>query len=322
MDAVVLGGGGFIGGHLVARLLEDGMTVRSVDKKPLSDWYQAHDGAENVLLDVSTFENAATAVRNCNAVFLLACDMGGMGFLANNRVACLHSVDITSNSLRAAYEAGSNRVFYASSACIYPDFKQQVVDVALKESDAWPADPEPAYGLEKLYGEEFCHWYQEEFKFQTRVGRYHNVYGSYGTWDGGREKAPAAICRKVAIAKLTKEYEIEIWGDGEQTRSFMHVDDCIDGTLRLFYSNIPYPLNVGSDRFVTINELVSIIEGIAGVELERSYDLSAPQGVRGRNSDNTLVKKVLGWEPKISLEDGLVRTYEWVEWQVRNKLGY
>lgn len=311
---VVTGGGGFIGGHLVKRLVSEGKEVVSIDIKPIRDWYQISGGVVNIdSCDLSKDMHVNHAFGGgISEVYHLACDMGGMGFLAGNRVACLHSVDITSNVMRKAYESGAERIFYSSSACVYADYKQQTEVVSLKESDAWPADPEPAYGLEKLYGEEFCKWYAEEGGLITRVARYHNSYGPKGTYSGGREKAPAAICRKVIEAKLSGKHEIDIWGDGEQTRSFMYIDDCIEGTRRIMDSDIRYPINLGSSELVTINQLVSMVEEISGVTLEREYNLDAPQGVRGRNSDNTLIKKELDWEPSIGLREGLEATYEWI----------
>lgn len=324
MRMLVTGAGGMIGGHMVRRLLDDGHEVRAVDVKPLEEWFQVAPEADNYpFTDMSHIDECVKVVQNIDGVIALAADMGGMGFIENNKAACMLSVLTSTHTLQAAHDAGVQRLFYSSSACVYPGYRQETTEgLGLKESDAYPADPEDGYGWEKLFTERMCRHFMEDYGLQTRVARYHNVYGTYGSWDGGREKAPAAICRKVALAKLRKKYEIDIWGDGEQTRSFMYIDDCIDGTLNLFYSNVPYPLNVGSDRLVTINELVSIVEGIADVSLDRTYDLSAPQGVRGRNSDNTLVKKVLGWEPKISLEEGLARTYDWIEWQVRHEYGF
>lgn len=324
MRMLVTGAGGMIGGHLVRRLLDDGHEVRGVDVKPFNEWFQVHGEAENhPLSDLSLVDECQKAVKDIDGVFNLAADMGGMGFIENNKAACMLSVLTSTNVLSAARAAGVQRLFYSSSACVYPGYRQDTTEgVGLKESDAYPADPEDGYGWEKLFTERMCRHFMEDYGLQTRVARYHNVYGMNGSWDGGREKAPAAICRKVAVAKLSKNYTIDIWGDGEQTRSFMYTDDCIEGTLRLFNSNVPYPLNIGSDRLVTVNELVSIVETIADVKLERSYDLSAPQGVRGRNSDNSLVKKVMGWEPAITLEDGLARTYDWVEWQVRKQFNY
>lgn len=311
---LVTGGGGFIGGHLVARLLQEGFaSVRSVDIKPFAEWYQVHDGADNRQLDVSLLEACREAVDGVGIVYNLAADMGGMGFIETNKAACMLSVLINTHLLGAAREAGVGRYFYASSACVYAADKQTDADVtALKEADAYPAMPEDGYGWEKLFSERMCRHFREDFGIDTRIGRYHNVYGPNGTWDGGREKAPAAICRKVIQAKLSNDHRIEIWGDGEQTRSFMYIDDCIDGTRRLTDSDVVEPLNVGSDELVSINRLVDIVEKIAGVTLERNYNLDAPRGVRGRNSDNTLIRERLGWAPSVRLEDGMERTYAWI----------
>lgn len=310
MLVVCAGAGGFIGGHLVKSLIESGHDVVGVDVKPLGEWYQL--GHNNHQIDLREYAAALSVMDGADEVFLLAADMGGMGFLASHRVDCLHSVDITSSVIRASHDAGVGRLFYASSACVYPDFKQQVTEVSLKETDAWPADPEPAYGLEKLYGEEFCRWYRQEQGMETRVARYHNVYGPHGTYDGGREKAPAAICRKVIEAKLSGDRQIEIWGDGQQTRSFMEVQDCVEGTLRILRSDFCEPLNLGSDRLISVNDLVTMVEGIAGITLKRNYNLAAPQGVRGRNSDNTLLQSVLGWVPQVTLETGMEKLYSWI----------
>lgn len=314
----VTGAGGMIGGHMVNRLVAEGHDVVAVDIKKIWDWEQTNPDTHTVYssFDVRDFNQAAICMKACDEVFAFACDMGGMGFISGNQRECLHSIDITSTSFRAAAAAGVSRFFQASSACIYPDYLQQTEEVSLKESDSWPWDPEPGYGLEKIYGEEFCRTYNEDGTFEARVARYHNIFGTSGTWTGGREKAPAAICRKVAEAVLSGDHKIDIWGDGEQTRSFLYVDDCIEGTLRLMRSDFTEPLNIGSDQFVSINHLVSIVGGIAGVRLERTYDLSAPQGVRGRNSDNTLSKEVLDWEPSISLQEGLEKLYPWVYDQV------
>lgn len=311
---LVTGGGGFIGGHLVARLRDEGYShVRSVDIKPLDEWYQVHDGVDNRRLDVSLLEACRESVDGMGIVYNLAADMGGMGFIENNKAACMLSVLINTHLLGAAREAGVDRYFYSSSACVYAADKQTETDVtALKESDAYPAMPEDGYGWEKLFSERMCRHFREDFGLETRVARYHNVYGPDGTWDGGREKAPAAICRKVIQAKLSNDHRIEIWGDGEQTRSFMYIDDCIEGSRRLMDSDVPDPLNVGSDELVSINQLVDIVEKIAGVTLERDYKLDAPKGVRGRNSDNTLIKQKLGWAPSIRLEDGMAKTYAWI----------
>jgi GDP-D-mannose 3', 5'-epimerase len=319
--ALVTGAGGFIGGHLVGALLDGGSAVRAVDAKPPSDWYQVREEAENLQLDCSLLDSCREAVDGIGWVYNLAADMGGMGFIEKNRALCMLSVLVNTHMLIAAREAGVDRFFYPSSACIYPAGKQDSPDVAaLAEGDAYPAMPEDGYGWEKLFSERMARHFQEDFGIETRVARYHNVYGPNGTWDGGREKAPAAICRKVAAAKLSGDKRIEIWGDGEQTRSFTYIDDCLEGTLRLTASDVRDPLNVGSDQLVTINELVDIVERVAGVTLKREYDLDAPQGVRGRNSDNTLIAQRLGWAPSISLEDGLAATYAWVHDQVAASL--
>lgn len=313
MRVVCTGAGGFIGGHLVASLLQQGHEVVAADIKQENEWYQVHQGAINFpCYDLKLDGNARTVLYNSDWIFHLACDMGGMGFLDSHRVDCLHSVDITTNVIRNAFDGGANRFFYSSSACVYPDYKQQTEIVSLAESDAWPADPEPAYGLEKLYGEELCKWYRKEKGLTTRVARFHNIYGPHGTYDGGREKAPAAICRKVIGARLFGEKGISIWGDGEQTRSFAYIDDCIHGINLLMESNFEEPLNLGSAELVTINQLVSIAEDIAGIKLIRSYDLSKPQGVRGRNSDNSLIQSLFNWQPSTSLRDGMEKTYKWI----------
>jgi GDP-D-mannose 3',5'-epimerase len=311
---VVTGAGGFIGGHLVARLREDGVEhIRAVDQFPLEDWYQRFDDVENCSADLVEKDNCRMATKGMDIVYNLAADMGGMGFIENHKALCMLSVLISTHMLDAAHHAGVQRFFYSSSACVYAAGKQQSPDVeALAEPDAYPAMPEDGYGWEKLFSERMARHFHEDFGLATRVARYHNVYGPQGTYDGGREKAPAAVCRKVARAVLDGTKRIEIWGDGNQTRSFTYVDDCVEGTLRLTKSEVAEPLNIGSDELVTINELVSIVEGIAGVTLERHYDTSAPQGVRGRNSDNTLINERLGWAPSISLEEGLQNTYKWI----------
>jgi nucleoside-diphosphate-sugar epimerase len=319
---LVAGGGGFIGGHLVGRLQELGVaSIRSVDLKPLEEWYQVHDGVENVVANLEGLEAAAEATKGTDVVFNLAADMGGMGFIENNKALCMLSVLINTHLLLGARDAGVERFFFSSSACVYAADKQTDPSVtALAEGDAYPAMPEDGYGWEKLFSERMCRHFREDFGLETRVARYHNVYGPEGTWDGGREKAPAAISRKVATAKLTGDHTIEVWGDGEQTRSFMYIDDCLEGTLRLTGSDIVEPINIGSSELVSINGLVDIIEAIAGIHVERKHDLTAPQGVRGRNSDNTLIQSLMGWEPSISLKDGLTATYTWVEEQVARSL--
>jgi len=321
--ALVAGGGGFIGGHLARTLSEQGIEVRSVDIKPLDNWFQVPDGVEARQLDMSVLADCRQAVRGIDTVYNLAADMGGMGFIETNKAACMLSVLINTHLLMAARDADVARYFFSSSACVYAHDKQVHADVAaLKESDAYPAMPEDGYGWEKLFSERMCRHFYEDFGLQTRVARYHNVYGVDGTYDGGREKAPAALCRKVARAALTGRHEIEIWGDGEQTRSFMYVDDCVDGTLRVTAGDSVLPVNVGSSELVSINEMVTLIEQIAGITVKRNYKLDAPLGVRGRNSDNTLVREIYDWEPSISLADGLERTYRWIFDQLSNDSGH
>ncbi|HEX2699646.1 MAG TPA: NAD-dependent epimerase/dehydratase family protein [Acidimicrobiales bacterium] len=311
---LVTGAGGFIGGHLIARLRREGFSqLRAVDCKPLDEWYLSFDDVEQLVLDLSHPDACARGARGVDYVFHLAADMGGMGFIENNKALCMLSVLTSTNMLVAAQEAGAQRYFYASSACVYAADKQTTPDVApLREADAYPAMPEDGYGWEKLFSERMARHFLEDFGFETRVARYHNVYGPHGTYMGGREKAPAAISRKVAEAKLSGSGEIDIWGDGEQTRSFTYVDDCVEGTLRLMSSSVVDPLNIGSSEMVTINELVSITEEIAGVKLRRRYTLDAPQGVRGRNSDNTRILSDLHWEPSTPLKDGMEVVYRWV----------
>jgi GDP-D-mannose 3',5'-epimerase len=316
--AVVCGAGGFIGGHLVQSLLENGVDViRAVDIKPFEDWYQASNEVENLSLDLKDRTSCLQAAEGADIVFQLAADMGGMGFIENNKALCMLSVLTNTHMLMAAREMGVHRFFYSSSACVYNGEKQTNPDVvALKESDAYPAMPEDGYGWEKLFSERMCRHFEEDYGLECRVARYHNVYGPLGTWTGGREKAPAAICRKVLEAKISGKREIEIWGDGNQTRSFMYIDDCTKGTQLIANSDIREPLNLGSDELVSINQLVDIVEEIAGVRLKRNYNLNAPKGVNGRNSDNTLITEYLGWAPSISLREGLAKTYEWIESQM------
>jgi len=311
---VVTGAGGFIGGHLVKVLQERGhKKIRAVDVKPLAEWYQKHPGVENQVGDLALLEACRAAAKGARMIYNLAADMGGMGFIETHKAECMLSVLVSTHMLVAAKEAGTERFFYSSSACVYNGDKQTDANVtALKEADAYPALPEDGYGWEKLFSERMARHYREDYGIATRVARYHNVYGPEGTYDGGREKAPAAICRKVIAAKLSGRHEIEIWGDGEQTRSFMYIDDCTTGTIKLAQSDIIEPLNIGSDELVSINRLVDIVEKIAGVKLRRSYKLDAPKGVRGRNSDNTLIKQLMNWAPSIRLEDGMEKTYKWI----------
>lgn len=315
---LVCGGGGFIGGHMVNRLLESGAAkVRAVDVKPFDEWHQINPLAESLVLDLQLREACLEAVRGMDTVIQLAADMGGMGFIENNKALCMLSVLISTHMLLAARDAGVKRFFYSSSACVYNGEKQQSYHVTpLKETDAYPANPEDGYGWEKLFSERMCRHFHEDFGLETRIVRFHNVYGPYGTWTGGREKAPAAICRKVIEAKLSGRHEIEIWGDGRQTRSFMYIDDCTKGVIDIINSDVQEPVNLGSHELVTVNDLVSIVEDLAGVKLKRNYNLNAPTGVNGRNSDNTLLLKYLGWEPSISLRDGMAKTLAWIEGQM------
>lgn len=315
---LVTGAGGFIGGHLVASLLDQGVSVRAVDLKPIEAWFQTHAGAESIQADCSDLSQAKRITTGMTHVYNLASDMGGMGFIENNKALCMLSVLINTHMLMASRDAGAERYFFSSSACVYAAEHQTSMDVtALRESDAYPAMPEDGYGWEKLFGERMCRHFREDFGLETRTARYHNVYGPLGTYDGGREKAPAAICRKVARAVLSGDHTIEIWGDGEQTRSFMWIDDCIRGTQMVTASDFSDPINIGSAELVSINQLVSMVESIAGIELERTYVLDAPQGVRGRNSDNTLIRSVFDWEPSTPLAVGMERTYAWIHDQLK-----
>src|SRR3954469_22943913 len=311
---VVCGGGGFIGGHLVADLRRQGhKDIRSIDIKPTAEWYQVFPDVENVRLNLQEKKACDQATAGADVVYNLAADMGGMGFIENNKALCMLSVLINTHLLMSAKNAGVRRFFYASSACVYNADKQRDPKVtALKEADAYPAMPEDGYGWEKLFSERMCRHFREDYNLQTRVARYHNVYGPHGTYDGGREKAPAAICRKVISAKLAGKHEIEIWGDGKQTRSFMYIDDCLKGTQAILASEIIEPINLGSNELVTINGLVDIVEDIAGIKLQRKYNLKAPKGVNGRNSDNALIKRYLDWEPGVRLRDGMEKTYRWI----------
>jgi nucleoside-diphosphate-sugar epimerase len=319
-SVVVCGGGGFIGGHLVGDLLKRGVQrVRCIDIKPIDQWCQVHGDADNVVADLNLLENARDAVKEADVVINLACDMGGMGFIESNKALCMLSVLINTHLLMAVREFGAKRYFFASSACVYNADKQKEkkLETFLKEEDAYPAMPEDGYGWEKLFSERMCRHFREDFGVETRVARFHNVYGPFGTYDGGREKAPAAICRKVIQAKLSGKHEIEIWGDGKQTRSFMYISDCLKGLYMITGSDTWHdPINLGSSEGVTINQLVDIAEDIAGVKLKRRYKLDAPKGVNGRNSDNTLIKKVFGWEPDTKLRVGLEQTYRWIHDQI------
>jgi len=303
---------------MVNTLAQTGQSrIRAIDCKPLSQWWQICPEAENHQLDLQQRDSCFRAAEGASEIYNLAADMGGMGFIENNKALCMLSVLINTHLLLAAAQQNVRRYFYASSACVYAADKQTSPQVQpLKEEDAYPAMPEDGYGWEKLFSERMCRHFREDFQVPTRIARYHNVYGPHGTWNGGREKAPAAICRKVAQAKISGHHEIEIWGDGQQTRSFMYIEDCIKGTLRITQSDIVEPLNLGSDELVTINQLVDIVEEIAGIKLKRRYNLDAPRGVQGRNSDNTRIKHLLGWSPGTRLRDGLEKTYAWIYQQV------
>lgn len=319
-SVLVAGGGGFIGGWLVKSLLDQGFTdIRVVDLKPLDHWYQTFDQAENVQGDLQTVDACRKATEGRDWVFNLAADMGGMGFIEQNKALCMLSVLINTHLLQSARETGVERFFFASSACVYAADKQVTPDVVpLRESDAYPADPEDGYGWEKLFSERMTRHFDEDFGIEARIGRYHNVYGPHGTWNGGREKAPAALARKVAMAKILGDRRIEIWGDGEQTRSFTFIDDAIEGTQLLMASSVAEPLNIGSEEMVSINQMVSLLEDIAGITLARNYLLDAPKGVRGRNSDNSLVRKYLEWAPSVTLREGLEKTYSWIYDQIQS----
>jgi GDP-D-mannose 3', 5'-epimerase len=318
---LVTGAGGFIGGHLVRDLISEGVNVRAVDKKPAEEWFQRFEEAENLELDLSLRETAYAATEGVVQVYNLAADMGGMGFIELNKALCMLSVLINTHLLEASRDNGVDRFLFSSSACVYAAEKQTEAEVQpLREEDAYPAEPEDGYGWEKLFSERMCRHFTEDFGLGTRVVRYHNVYGPEGTWDGGREKAPAAICRKVAQAKLSGDHEIEVWGDGEQTRSFTFISDCVHGTKALMASDRTDPVNLGSTELVTINQLIDIVEEIAQIKVSRNYDLSAPQGVRGRNSDNTQLRAALGWEPSVSLQEGMARTYEWIYDQLAERV--
>src|SRR5664280_442756 len=320
---VVCGAGGFIGGHLVAELRRKGQSeIRAVDIKPVDEWFQRFPDVENIQLDLQGKEACEKAVQGTQVVYNLAADMGGMGFIENNKCLCMLSVLINTHLLMAAKKYAAQRYFYASSACVYNADKQRDENVtALKEADAYPGMPEDGYGWEKLFSERMSRHFREDFGINTRVARFHNVYGPNGTYEGGREKAPAAISRKVIEAKLSGKHEIEIWGDGHQTRSFMYIDDCLKGIQAILASDILEPLNLGSSELVSINQLVDMVEDIAGIKLKRRYNLSAPKGVNGRNSDNTLIQHYLGWEPGTRLRDGMEKTYRWIHDQMTAQKG-
>ena len=319
---LVVGAGGFIGGHLVKKILDNGNSVVASDIKPKEYWFQDFDTVENhYATDMKDISNCRKVTQGVDYVFNMACNMGGMGFIENNKAECMQSVLINTNLLIACNENKVQRYFFSSSACAYNKTKQEDVFIeGLKEEDAYPAEPEDGYGWEKLFSERMCRHFMEDYGLEVRVARYHNIYGPYGTYDGGREKAPAALCRKVIQAKKDKKDTIDVWGDGKQTRTFLYIDECVEGTLRLFESNFSDPVNIGSDEQVSINQMIGIIEGISGGgELKKNYQLDKPKGVRGRSSNNDLVKKVLDWSYKMSLRDGLTKTYKWIESEMSQK---
>jgi len=316
---LVTGAGGFIGHHLVTYLKERGYWVRGADLKHPE--FAASDADEFLLLDLRRWPDCLEATSDCDEVYALAADMGGMGFISCHHAEILHNnLLISTHTLDAARKNGVKRYLYTSSACIYPEYRQTSTDVTpLREEDAYPAEPQDAYGWEKLVTERLCMHYREQYGLETRTVRFHNIFGPLGTWEGGREKAPAAMCRKVAVAKLTGDPVVEIWGDGEQTRSFCYIDDCVEGIYRLMRSDHADPLNLGQDRLISINQLADMVAAAADVAITKRH-VTGPQGVRGRNSDNTRLREVLGWEPQISLEEGIARTYEWIEGQIRARV--
>jgi nucleoside-diphosphate-sugar epimerase len=310
---LVCGAGGFIGGHLVMRLMKEGHTLICADIKPKEYWFQCFEENKNFNLDLKDYNNCLKVTEEVDFIFNMACNMGGMGFIENNKAECMLSVLINTNMLRACLHHKIKKYFFSSSACVYNGSKQENTFIeGLKESDAYPADPEDGYGWEKLFSERMCRHFTEDFGLDTKVARYHNVYGPLGTFDGGREKAPAALCRKIINAKLNKKNEIEVWGDGNQTRTFMYIDDCIEGTKKIFENKSNEVFNLGSDEQVSINQLIDIIEDIAEVKIKRKYLLDKPKGVRGRSSDNTKIMKEINWAPSISLRSGIEKTYQWI----------
>ena len=320
MKCLIAGAGGFIGGHLMKRLQLDGHEIICADIKPLSSWFQVSDKNKNVSLDLKDFKNCLQVCDGVDYIFNLACNMGGMGFIENNKAECMLSVLINTNLLRAGLQNKISKYYFSSSACVYNASKQNDTFIdGLKEEDAYPAMPEDGYGWEKLFSERMCRHFYEDFGLDVRIGRYHNIYGPEGTYDGGREKAPAALCRKIINAKLKKEKNIEVWGDGKQTRSFLYIDDCIEATMSVFDSDFTDVFNIGSEEQVSINQMIGKIEEIADYKVERKYDISKPKGVRGRSSDNSLINSKINWSPKFSLNDGLEKTYNWIYSSIVNQ---
>ena len=319
MKYLIAGAGGFIGGHLVDSLIKEGHEVVCVDIKPLEFWFQIFDQNKNYSLDLKDYDNCLKVTEGVDYIYNMACNMGGMGFIENNKAECMLSVLINTNLLRACLKNNIKKYFFSSSACVYNASKQKEIFVpGLKEEDAYPAQPEDGYGWEKLFSERMCRHFTEDFGLETRVVRYHNVYGPLGTYDGGREKAPAALSRKICLAKINKVKDIDVWGDGEQTRSFMFIDDCLDGTKKIFNSKLKDVYNLGSDEQVSINQMISIIEDIANYKVKKTYLMDKPKGVRGRSSDNSKIDKDLNWTPSIKLKDGLIKTYKWIEGQINS----
>jgi GDP-D-mannose 3',5'-epimerase len=316
---LVAGAGGFIGGHLVSTLLNDGHEVVCADIKPAEYWFQYFNECENFSLDLKSYDNCLKVSKNVDFIYNMACNMGGMGFIENNKAECMLSVLINTNLLRSSLENKVKKYFFSSSACVYNASKQSTTFIeGLKEDDAYPAEPEDGYGWEKLFSERMCRHFTEDFKLETRVARYHNVYGPLGTFDGGREKAPAALCRKIILAKENNLSSIDVWGDGKQTRSFMYIDDCLKGTKKLFDSDCSDSLNIGSEEQVSINEMIDIISEIADYKVKKNYQLDKPKGVRGRSSDNSLIREKINWDTAFSLKSGLELTYKWIYDQIKN----
>ena len=317
---LICGAGGFIGGHLASRFSKDKkIELICVDLKPLDYWFQKFDNSKNYSLDLKDYYNTLKVTKDVDYIFNFACNMGGMGFIENNKAECMLSVLVNTNLLRAAVENKCKKYFFSSSACVYNAAKQKKTFIeGLKETDAYPADPEDGYGWEKLFSERMCRHFTEDFGIETRVARYHNIYGPVGTFDGGREKAPAALCRKIIYSKLNNEKKIDVWGDGEQTRSFLYIDDCLEGTLELFHSEEKDVFNIGSEEQVSINQMIKIIEEIADYKVTKNYQLDKPKGVRGRSSDNSFMNKKIGWKPNLSLREGLTKTYNWIEEKIKN----
>ena len=320
MKCLIAGAGGFIGGHLMKRLQLDGHEIVCADIKPISSWFQVSDKNKNLSLDLKDYKNCLQVCDGVDYIFNLACNMGGMGFIENNKAECMLSVLINTNLLRAGLQNKISKYYFSSSACVYNASKQNDTFIdGLKEKDAYPAMPEDGYGWEKLFSERMCRHFYEDFGLDVRIARYHNIYGPEGTYDGGREKAPAALCRKIINAKLKKEKNIEVWGDGKQTRSFLYIDDCIEATMSVFDSDFTDVFNIGSEEQVSINQMIDKIEKIADYKVDRKYDISKPKGVRGRSSDNSLINSKINWFPKFSLNDGLEKTYNWIYSSIVNQ---